>query len=78
MPTTVLRCESCGGHKTFFMHEAQVKEFDPEKPIQKHWPPAERSQAGFPLSRSEAMGEIEAAAVRGDCNNGPRAPEFNE
>ncbi len=36
MPTYIFKCEGCGGHKAFPIHEAEMAEIDERRPIQKH------------------------------------------
>lgn len=36
MPTYIFKCEGCGSHKPFSIHEHEMAEFDKEKPILKH------------------------------------------
>jgi hypothetical protein len=38
MPTYVLKCESCGGHRPFLMHEGELPDPVGRKPIEKHCP----------------------------------------
>ena len=38
MPTYVLKCEICGGHKPFLVHEGELPLSEGKNPIQKHCP----------------------------------------
>jgi len=38
MPTYVLKCESCSGHRPFLIHDGELPDPEGRKPIQKHCP----------------------------------------
>lgn len=38
MPSYVLRCEGCGGHKPFLVHEGETPELERNNPLQRHCP----------------------------------------
>jgi hypothetical protein len=38
MPTYVLKCEGCNGHRPFLIHEGELPDPAAGKPIQKHCP----------------------------------------
>jgi hypothetical protein len=38
MPTYVMKCEGCGGHRPFLVHEGELPDPEGRTPIQKHCP----------------------------------------
>jgi len=38
MPSNVFKCEGCGAHKTFLVHEGELQEKGGKASIQKHCP----------------------------------------
>lgn len=38
MPTYVFKCESCGGHRPFLVHEGELANLAEKNPLQKHCP----------------------------------------
>ena len=38
MPDYVLKCEDCGRHRPFLVHEHELPALDTKKPIEKHCP----------------------------------------
>ena len=54
MPTYVFKCESCGEHKPFLVHESETTEVE-KNPIERHCPTCRRTTnwtLAFPERRS--------------------------